>query len=198
LVNDLKPRFTYSVVPSKTLYAYLKVSAQNTTTDFPFLAGPINTFMDANFVSSTDIKTVNPGEDFALFLGTDSSIKVEYKPVKKMTEGGGLLSKTKTQKVQCATVIKNTKKIDVSYSHYCLIYSQASVVIYDQVPLSSDAKIKVTITEPNLKDTKQNIKLNEFNNLEWRIVVPAGTKTEVPLQYGILYSFMVETYTQRN
>lgn len=187
IVDDLKPKFSYTIVPSKNPDAFLKGTVTNSTTNYPFLAGPMAIFMDNNFVTTSYIEVcynseyiqlislqlVNPQEEFSLFLGMDSSIKVEYLPVKKYTEGGGILSRIKTQHVQCHTTIKNTKVVEIE------------VAVLDQLPVSHDDKIKVKLLEPNLKEEKA--RLNEYNNLEWKLHIPAGGKIEIPFKYDIEY-----------
>ena len=96
LLEDLKPRFTYVAVPCKTEKVYLKVSATNTTSTFQLLAGSLNVFMDNNFVCTSSFSTVNPGEEFALYLGVDAGVRVEYVSNSSL-ENAGFMSKTKTQ-----------------------------------------------------------------------------------------------------
>jgi uncharacterized protein (TIGR02231 family) len=175
VIHDLKPRFTYAIVPTLSQHAYLKATVTNTTKDFPFLAGSMNVFMDNNFVTTSDIKTVNPQEEFAMFLGADAGIRVDYKPVKKMNETSGfIVGKVNVQKVEHESEIKNTKSFEVA------------VVVYDQLPLSSDEKIKVKAVEPNFKDTPKgfdSVKLNKENNIEWRATIAAGGKLIIPFSY---------------
>jgi hypothetical protein len=96
IIDDLKPRFTYVVVPSKTNKAYLKVSAANTTANFQLLSGSLNVFMDNNFVCTSSFKTVNPGEEFALYLGVDAALRVEYVS-NSAVENASFMGKSKTQ-----------------------------------------------------------------------------------------------------
>jgi len=168
---DLKSRFTYSAVPRRSQYVYLKATTTNSS-KFPFLEGIINVFMDNNFVATSNLKLVNCKEEFALFLGVDNGIKVQYKPSRKMKEVQGYISKNNSESVQRSIIIKNTKDVEVS------------VVLYDQLPQSSDDKIKVKLIEPDLKKS-QNVKINASNNLEWRFQIPPGKKQEIELQYVI-------------
>jgi len=170
-IVDLKSRFTYSVIPRRSQYVYLKATTTNTS-KFPFLEGTINVFMDNNFVATSNLKLVNCNEEFALFLGIDNGIKVQYKPSRKMKEVQGYISKSNSESVQRSIIIKNTKECDVS------------VVLYDQLPQSSDEKIKVKLIEPDLKKAT-HVKLNASNNLEWRFQIPGGKKEEVEFQYVI-------------
>jgi len=177
VIEDLKPRFTFSCVPAKSTNVFLKASATNTTKDYPFLAGAMAVYMDNNFVTNSQIKTVNPQEEFAIFLGSDAAIRVEYLPPKRTKESQGnvLTGKINIEQYQRMVTIKNTKSI------------QVSVAIYDQLPLSNDEKIKVKLLDPNLKEPPKgfDIKLNKHNNLEWRVKVESGKKIEIPFNYSV-------------
>jgi len=167
-IVDLKSRFTYSAVPRRSQYVYLKATTTNTS-DYALLAGSINVFMDNNFVATSTVKAVNVKEDFAVFLGIDNGLKVQYKPVKKMKEVQGYISKINSETVSRVISIKNSKSVDVL------------VVVYEQVPLSSDEKIKVKLIEPDPKKEK-NVTLNASNNLEWRLTIAAGQKQDLDYQ----------------
>jgi len=176
---DLKPRFTYTTVPCKSPNVYLKATVTNTTTDVPFLAGPLSVFMDSNFVANSNIKTVSPQEHFGMFLGTDNGVKVEYKSMEnKKKEGGGYFTgKTNSEYCQYLISLKNTKAQEVS------------IAVYDHLPMSNDDMLKVKLLEPQLKepnkDTGESIKLNKHNNVEWRLKLAAGAKQDITFAYSI-------------
>eukprot|EP01112_Ceratiomyxa_fruticulosa_P015454 TRINITY_DN4543_c0_g1_i1.p1 TRINITY_DN4543_c0_g1~~TRINITY_DN4543_c0_g1_i1.p1 ORF type:complete len:532 (+),score=129.91 TRINITY_DN4543_c0_g1_i1:291-1886(+) len=131
-VIDLIARFTYTFVPKLTPHAYIKASLTNTST-LPFLSGPASIFMDLNFVTKSSIKDVNPQEKFALYLGVDMGIKSEYKPVrvqKSVFAQGLFRTGIESETVKRETVVKNMKDKEVA------------VVVVDQLPLSSQEKIK--------------------------------------------------------
>ncbi|CAF4303630.1 unnamed protein product, partial [Adineta steineri] len=129
-VLDLTSTFMYTVIPKLSLHAYLKATTTNTS-DKQLLAGPISVFMDNNFVTHSSINNVCLGDTFDLPLGTDASIKVEYKPVKTIAETQGVITKTHYENIRRETRLSNTKLTDVT------------VYVYDQVPISSYEKIKV-------------------------------------------------------
>lgn len=70
-------------------------------------------------------------------------------------------------------MIKNTKKTEIQ------------VILYEQLPLSGDSKIKVTLLEPKDIDKQKDIKLNSKNNIRWKLTIAAGSKVDVPLSYDI-------------
>ena len=133
--------------------------------------------MDNNFVTHSSIDNVCPGDTFDLPMGTDASLKVEYKPEKKITDTQGLISKTLHENIRHETRIMNTKPIEIT------------VYVYEQIPLSSDEKIKVKIITPDLRNKEQNtnltVTMNDHNNLEWKCILQPKGECRLPLEYTL-------------
>ena len=133
--------------------------------------------MDNNFITHSAIDNVCLGDTFDLSLGTDASVKVEYKPVKKVTDTQGLISKVHHENVRHETHLTNTKPTEVT------------VYVYEQVPLSSDEKIKVKLIQPDMKLKEHGfncvVTMNDANNLEWKCVLQARGECRLPLEYTI-------------
>lgn len=101
--------------------------------------------MDGNFVSKSQIPSVSPQESFSCSLGVDPSIRVTVHPQKKVvrTTGGGLMNMSSKSDVTSFTQrisIKNTRPTTVN-----------RLIVKDQVPLSEDSRIVVTVTKPSDK-----------------------------------------------
>ncbi|CAM4962810.1 unnamed protein product [Rotaria socialis] len=173
-VLDLTSTFTYTVVPKLSLHAFLKASTINTS-DKQLLAGPVSVFMDNNFITHSSIENVCIGDTFDLPLGTDASVKVEYKPVKKMVDKQGFISKVHHETIRHETHIVNTKA------------TETTVFVYEQIPLSSDEKIKVKLITPDIrqKELARNctVTMNDKNNLEWKCVLQSHGEYRFPLEY---------------
>jgi uncharacterized protein (TIGR02231 family) len=133
--------------------------------------------MDNNFVTHSSIDNVCLDDTFDLPLGTDASVKVEYKPIKKVTDTQGLISKTHHENIRRETRLVNTKSTEVT------------VHVYEQVPSSSDEKIKVKLIVPDLRVKEQNanftVIMNDANNLEWKCVLKAKGECRLPLEYSV-------------
>jgi len=125
----------YVVVPAKSENAYLKAKATNTTA-YQLLEGDMNVFMDGLFVTTSKLQRTNPGEEFQLYLGIDSGVRVEVKPTARQEEPPGLFKTKMTKTMKYNTVIRNNKKNPIT------------VLIYDQLPFASDKSIRVTVKEP--------------------------------------------------
>jgi len=85
--------------------------------------------------------------------------------------------KNSSETIQQRTTVKNTKSIDVD------------IVVADQVPISTDDKIKVRLIEPDLtRKGTDNIKYTpSTGNLEWTLKIKPGETEELNLKYSIEY-----------
>ncbi|VDN32060.1 unnamed protein product [Cylicostephanus goldi] len=81
----------------------------------------------------TFLKSVSPGERFSCSLGVDTAIRIEYKPVKKYHEEVGYINKTSSTVYEQLIVVKNSRS------------DAALITIKQQVPRSTDEKIKVRV-----------------------------------------------------
>jgi len=170
--------YSYTVIPKLSLNAYLKANIRNSgKKKVPLLGGEINVFMDNNFVTKSKIQNIVPGESFSIFLGIDSSIKIDYRPVKKNTESTGLLKKSNFQTVIHETVITNNKNIPVK------------MVMYDQLPKSDISNIKVKLIEPELESENNPGKesITPANNIKWKFdLEPKDSVTKI-FKYTLEY-----------
>ncbi len=65
---DLKPTFEYDTVPKLAQHAFLRAKAVNNS-QYPFLSGPSNVFLDNSYVTETTLASVSPNEEFGCSLG---------------------------------------------------------------------------------------------------------------------------------
>jgi len=109
MLHEFPAHFRYSTVPKLNPYAYLKAKVKNTT-EFPFLPGETNVFLDNNFVANSHLDIVSPSEEFWTFLGVDEGMKVEHKFIKKYHKTEGMLSKKNVIIYEYLIKITNNKK----------------------------------------------------------------------------------------
>ena len=126
--------------------------------------------------------------------GVDESVHVVYKPVKRLREQGGLLSRTVTYTYRQDTELHNTRT------------ETACVSFTDQLPRSEDEKLKVrghyrgvwsdvlviqvTLVDPVLVKPKAgapppNPHLTAANNILWRLELAPGETRTVTIHYAI-------------
>ena len=173
-IQEFAAGFRYSTIPKHSQYAYLKAKVKNDS-DYPFLPGDTNVFLDNNFVANSYLKAVAPTEEFWTFLGVDESIKVEYKFVKKFDETGGIFVEKNKKIFEYLIKITNNKK------------TQEEIVVWDQLPISQNEKIKVKLIEPAYKEDTDILKINEHKYIEWFFESKPGEEILIPFKYSVEY-----------
>jgi uncharacterized protein (TIGR02231 family) len=152
--------------PKLSAHMFLKTQIHNTS-DFPYMPGDMNIFLENNFIGSGAIEMVSPGERFEVFLGADEGIKVTRRLENKRVEAGTL------QKAHYVYAIKveNFKNKAVKLS------------VIDQLPISRDSDVEV-IPDPDL--TSPTSKTTE-GRLTWELEIEPGKSKEIKLGYRVYY-----------
>jgi uncharacterized protein (TIGR02231 family) len=178
LVEDFEGHFRYSTAPKKTPLAYLKVKIRNTS-PYPLLAGESNIFLDNNFVSNAPIGNVPPNESFWAFLGVDESMKVDYKLMRKYEkQEGGLISKKMISIMfEYQIKVKNTKN------------TEEEIVIWEQLPISQNAQIKVHLIEPVYKEATENFSKQDHDALRWFFKLKSQESIVLNFKFSVDYPF---------
>jgi len=167
----------YQSTPRILEAAFLSASATNTT-DYPLLAGPMNTFLDDTFVAATSLKSVMPGEKFELSLGADEGISVKRRLVNRFAEETGLSNKTHKVTYEFLVTIANNKT------------TAERVVFKEPTPQSRDERIVVKLMTPQEKEigtpnSPREIMREENGKLVWRINLKPGEKREFSLKFSV-------------
>jgi uncharacterized protein (TIGR02231 family) len=142
----LKADFKYSAYPRATLAAYLGSRVTNAK-DLQLLGGRVNIFLEGDFVGTSSIDNIGPGEEFDLYLGVDENVKVKREQVEKKVDETlivGIPSPTKRTTFKYKLTVENYKS------------KKINVKLFEATPVSEDDRIKAKISnvslEPNKKD----------------------------------------------
>ncbi|HEY9249613.1 MAG TPA: DUF4139 domain-containing protein, partial [Rariglobus sp.] len=168
----------YLSTPRRLETAFLSADTVNTT-DVPFLAGAVGTFLDNTFVATGQLKTVMPGEKFSLELGADESVAITRKLVKRFSEDTGFGNKSRRITYEFLFTATNRKR------------TAERLVFKDTIPVSRDEKIVVKLLAPAEKEvgTKdkpgREVTREEDGKLVWRLDLKPGEKRELPLKFSI-------------
>jgi uncharacterized protein (TIGR02231 family) len=176
-VGRLLATLQFQSTPKMLEAAFLNANAANTT-EYPLLAGPMNTYLDDTFIAASSLKTVMPGEKFDLALGVDDGITVKRRLVNRFTEDTGLTSKTRRTTYEILITITNNKK------------TTEQVAFKEPTPVSRDEKIVVKLLTPQEKETgtsasPKEVTREEDGKLVWRVGLKPGEKREFPLKLSI-------------
>ncbi len=160
--------------------AFLSASVKNTS-EVPFLAGPMNTFLDDAFIATSSLKTVMPAEKFALTLGADEGLAVKRRLVNRLTEQTGLTGKYTRITYEYLVTVTNNKR---TLSH---------LVFREPLPLSRNEKIVVKLDTPAEREVGtpdkpgREVTREEGSQLVWRVDLKPGEKREIPLKFSVEY-----------
>jgi len=176
-VGRLAATLQFQSTPKMLEAAFLNANAINTT-DYPLLAGPMNTFLDDTFVAASSLKTVMPSEKFDLALGVDDGITVKRRLVNRFTEDTGLTSKTRRTTYEILVTITNNKK------------TTEQVAFKEPTPVSRDEKIVVKLQTPQEQEigtsaSPKEVTREEDGKLVWRVSLKPGEKREFPLKISV-------------
>ncbi|KAK5970248.1 hypothetical protein GCK32_000865 [Trichostrongylus colubriformis] len=188
-VVDVNPQMIHECVPCKNTSTFLTASAVNSSS-LPFLPGDAAVYLNNSFVAKTSMKSVSPGERFSCSLGVDPALRVEYKPVKKYHEQIGLLSKSSSNVHEQVIIVKNSRVQPVL------------LTIKEQIPRSTDEKIKVRLIAPAVTQTDEGANNAESDLtaaaevpkegcrmkggiLEWTIAVQDGKTAELHVKWAV-------------
>lgn len=164
----LAGEINHLAVPKLAELAYLRAAVTNTT-EFPLIRGEIALFLDGNFVARSSLKMVAPGEKFVLDLGVDDAITVKRKLLNRLREDTGLISKRVRTTYDVLITVQNNRK------------SAETIVVKDQVPISRDEHIIVTLLEP----AARAITRDEDGTIRWTLSLEPGEKRELPLKISV-------------
>ncbi|KAH7693013.1 Conserved hypothetical protein CHP02231 [Aphelenchoides avenae] len=202
---QFEPLLHLDCVPSKDTNVFLTASTLNCS-DYPLLAGFASIYVDNSFsskviwsfVASTNccvqvhIDAVATGDKFDCPVGVDSTIKIQYKPANTFQQQSGVMTKTASSLHEQKVLVKNTKTTE-----------PILLTFYEQVPKSTDEKIKVKLYSPEVKATQNHTalgtnedlktlklpdvgpRLNGDHNLEWTVLLSEGEERELVIKWGV-------------
>ncbi|GAB4114265.1 MAG: mucoidy inhibitor MuiA [Candidatus Caldatribacteriota bacterium] len=173
--QTLSAEFEYSTYPRISPFAYLGSKVTNQK-DLQLLAGRINIFLEGDFVGSSRIDNIAPGEEFTLYLGIDENVKVKREILEKKVDEtliGNIASRTKKTTFRYKLSVENYKSRKIK------------VNLFEAMPVSEDDRIKIKIEEPSIKPNVQDWEDKKGIWL-WQLEVESQQKME------IFYTFTIE------
>jgi uncharacterized protein (TIGR02231 family) len=167
-IEQLPVSLEFLAVPKFSPFVFLKSEIINKA-NYPLLSGRINIFTGNTFTGSSQLKKVAAGEKFDLFFGTDDQITIKREELKQHKEAGifGKNHMSYRYRIEIGNFRADTQTISVR----------------DQLPLSGDNEIKVTLDEPSIKPDE----IKDDGTLTWKLPVKSGEKKE--LTFGILVEY---------
>jgi uncharacterized protein (TIGR02231 family) len=175
LTQELKADFEYSTYPRLKPYAYLGSVVKNSP-DVQLLPGPVNLFLEGDFVGRSDIDLIARGEEFNLYLGVDEGVKVKREQIERKVDDvliGGIPSPNRKITSKHKIILENYKSYPIKLH------------LFEAMPVSENERIKIKIhevsTPPSDKDWK-----DRKGVWHWGLTLAPNETRE------IIYSFSVE------
>ncbi|MCX5707572.1 MAG: mucoidy inhibitor MuiA family protein [Candidatus Omnitrophica bacterium] len=171
----LKADFEYSAYPRAAATAFLGSRVVNAK-DLQLLSARVNVFLEGDFVGTSSIPNIGPGEEFDLYLGADENVKVKRELLEK-----------KVDETLIANIASPNRKTNFKYKITVENYKsrKIKVKLFEAMPIPQDDRIKAKIEkvslEPKIKDWK-----DRKGVWLWDLELNPGQKQE------ITYSFTVD------
>jgi len=144
--QDLPAEFKYSTYPRASSFAYLGSRVTNSA-ELQLLAGRVNIFLEGDFVGTSSIDNIGPGEEFDLYLGVDENVKIKRELLEKKVDEtliAGIPSRTK----------RTTFKYKLSVENYKS--KKINLKLFEAMPVSQDERIKVKINDVSLQPLQKD------------------------------------------
>ncbi|KDR71591.1 hypothetical protein GALMADRAFT_253935 [Galerina marginata CBS 339.88] len=135
---ELPATLAWVCIPKGNARVHLEANITNSS-EFMFLPGSSNVYVDQSFIARSNIPHVGPKEVFRCPLGVDPSIRVTYHPQTKVTSEIGFYTKSLKHAFSQRITIHNTKSVSID-----------GLKITDQIPVSQDASLTVGLVHPAL------------------------------------------------
>ncbi len=164
--------YRYSAVPKLSPHVYLKAKMTNTS-DYAFLPGTSNIYLDGSYVGEAQLDLVPPGGEEWVWLGIDQGVKVERKLLTEEDGTSGFFGGNKKRTFSYVFEIENNKRKAIE------------LVLWDQLPIPQNEKIEVKLIEPD--STSDTFKINDEKFVEWIVNLSAGQKRTIPYQFSVTW-----------
>lgn len=172
----LPAKFEYSTYPRASTFAYLGSRVRNSP-DLQLLAGQVNIFLEEDYVGSSSIDNIAPGEEFDLYLGADENVKVKRKLLEK-----------KVDQTLIGRIPSWTRRITFKYKLSVENYKSRKIKVrlFEAMPVPQDERIKVKISQVSLQPTQKDWK-NRKGVWLWKLELKPRQKQEIFYTFSIEY-----------
>lgn len=164
----LPANYEYYCVPKIDKDAFLMASILDWE-KYNLLAGEANIFFENTFVGKSILDVNNVSDTLKISLGRDKNISVKREKIKDFTTRQFIGNK-KEETRDWQITIKNNKKQTVN------------MLVYDQVPVSTNEEIEVTVDKLSGGDFNK-----ETGEVKWKFKLESTAKKDFELKYKVKY-----------
>jgi len=157
-------------VPKLSPHVFVKCEILNDT-DLALLPGKVNSYVGGNLVGAAHLEAVASKEKFELGFGVDQSVKVEREELRDVRGRSGIFGRYRRVARAYAFTVKNNRP------------DPASLTVIDQVPVSRNEDVKVSVTRSTAPPTKET----EDGLLEWKVSLKPSEEKKFQFGYEVEY-----------
>ena len=167
---DLKATYEYVCIPKFSEFAFVRARLRNTRrTDL--LPGTVNIFSRGDFVGTVEIPYISPSQEFEVYLGVDSGIRVRHQMEREGKGKGGVISKVQRKGIRVRVTVQNKKS------------AERQVVLMERMPVSKHKEIRVR----DSKFSEEPKKKSRNGILSWSFSLRPRDKREITYSYTVEY-----------
>ncbi len=166
----LSPRLDYLTAPRLVSQTYRRATVTNDT-EYVLLPGKANIFHEGEYIGTTILENVAPGQEFEVFLGVDERISVERELVKREVDKK-LLGNIRRNRYAYEITVRNHRD------------REEKVTIFDQIPVSSHEDIKVKMERIDPEPTEKT----ELSILKWELTLEPDEEQTIRFDFTIEHS----------
>jgi uncharacterized protein (TIGR02231 family) len=137
-----------------------------------FLAGDGNTYVGDEYTGTTWLPNIASQESTLVSFGIDERVKVKRELVKSFKSKGGLFSKTEKQSFVYQTTVENYSPKPIT------------IKVIEQVPVSQQGEIKVTVTKVEPKFLEQDADKGTYT---WKPTLDPNGKFIINFEFTVEY-----------
>ena len=170
-VKNFAPELFIRTVPklSDVAYLYAKLKLES---GLVLLPGATSLFRDGVFVGHGSLPQLAGGEEHELGFGSDDKVRVKFATLDKTTGETGIISSSSVETQQFKTTVKNLHERAVN------------VTVYDQLPVSTNEDIQVTLASGSTPATKQNVE-DKRGVTAWELKLDPEQEAEINFGYQV-------------
>ncbi len=165
---EVPAQFTWYAVPRMESDAFLIARLTNWD-EFVVLPGEAGVFFENSWVGKTMLNPSQAGDTLTVSMGADRSVSVERSRLEEFSKTG-ILGRKKTETIAWEILIRNGKSRTVD------------IEIKDQIPVSTDAEIEITLEESSKARHEENTGI-----LTWKLSLQPGETQKREFRYSVRY-----------
>jgi uncharacterized protein (TIGR02231 family) len=172
-VKSFAPALFIRTVPkvSDVAYLYAKLAVESGSVLLP---GQTSLFRDGVFVGRGQLPQLAGGEEHELGFGSDDKVRVRFAILDRSTGETGIISSSSVETQSFKTTVKN-------------LHARAvNVTVYDQLPVSANEDIQVTLASGSLPPTQQNVD-DKRGVVAWELKLDPEQEAEIAFGYQVAW-----------